>query len=79
MEEINEAVRCVEDIEDMTRPLLERLWNKIFRKQAKVVMGLGVITHEQIEIYNCSEEDEKDGIGVVHRILEVVIEVSQTT
>jgi hypothetical protein len=32
MEEISEVVRCAKDIEDMTRPLLERLQSKNFKR-----------------------------------------------
>ncbi len=44
MEEINEVVSCVEDVEEMTRLLLEKLWSGIFRRQARVATKLGVTT-----------------------------------
>jgi hypothetical protein len=36
MEEINVVIRCAKDIEDSTRPVLERLWRGIFKKRLKV-------------------------------------------
>jgi hypothetical protein len=34
MEEISELIRCVKNIEEMTRPLLKRLWRN-FQKASK--------------------------------------------
>ncbi len=45
-EKINEVVRC----EKMIKPLLERLQSEIFRRQMKVVIGLGATMHELMEI-----------------------------
>jgi hypothetical protein len=50
MEEIGEVVRCVEDIEETKKPLLEGLQGGIFRRQARMTMGLGARTQELVEI-----------------------------
>jgi hypothetical protein len=72
MEEIIETVRCVEEIKVMIRPLLERLQNKKFRKQMKVVTRPNATTHKAMEIQDSNKEDE-EGVGMVRRLLEVVI------
>ncbi len=40
---------------------------------------LGATTHEPIEISDSSKEDKEEGVGVVCRILEVIIDIGQTT
>jgi transcription elongation GreA/GreB family factor len=64
MEEISEMVRCVEDIEETIRLLLERLQNKKIIKQMKVVTRPSVTTHKAVEIQDSDKENE-EGVGVV--------------
>jgi hypothetical protein len=44
MEDIGVVVRCVEDIKESTRLMLERLRRGISIKRPRMTMGLGVIT-----------------------------------
>jgi hypothetical protein len=46
MKEIGEVVRCVKDIKEPTRPLLERLLRGIFKRKMRIVIGHGTTTHE---------------------------------
>jgi hypothetical protein len=64
------VVRCAEDIEKMTR-LVERLQSKIFKRQVKVVMGLGATMHKPMEIHDSNKEDKKEGVGVVQIFLKL--------
>ncbi len=50
MEEISEAIKCVKDIEEMTRPLLKKLWKGIFRRRARVATKPSVTTQKPMEI-----------------------------
>jgi hypothetical protein len=50
MEEISEAIKCAKDIEEMTIPLLKRLWKRIFRRRAKVATKRSVTTQKLMEI-----------------------------
>ncbi len=70
-------VRCAKDIEEMIRPMLERLRSKVFRKQMRMAMGHGATMHELMEIQDSSEENKKN-VGVVQRIFELVTKVGQT-
>jgi hypothetical protein len=44
MQDIGVVVRCVEDIKESTRLMLERLQRGIFIKRPRMTMGLGAIT-----------------------------------
>jgi hypothetical protein len=66
-------------IEEMIRPLLERLQSEIFKRQARVAMGPGATPHEPMEIQDSNEENKEEGVGVVQRIIKAMIEVGQTT
>jgi uncharacterized protein with von Willebrand factor type A (vWA) domain len=57
--EISEASRFVENIEEMTRPLLERLWRGIFRRRIKVAMGLIATTQELVDIQESNDKKKK--------------------
>jgi hypothetical protein len=63
----------------MTIPLLERLQRGIFRRQARVAMGLGVTTQKLVEIHESSDENEEEGFGVVKRFIEVATYVYEIT
>jgi hypothetical protein len=43
MEEIDVAIRCAKNIEELTRPMVERLWKRIFLKRMKMATGPSVI------------------------------------
>lgn len=44
MEDIGVAVRCAEDIKELTRLMLERLQRGIFIKRPRMTMGFGATT-----------------------------------
>jgi len=46
MKKIGEVVRCVKDIKELTRPLLERPLRGIFKRKMRIVTGHGATTHE---------------------------------
>jgi hypothetical protein len=46
MKEIGEVVRCVKNIEESARPLLERPRRRIFRRKTIIVIRHGAIMHE---------------------------------
>jgi len=65
-EEINEVVRCAKNIEEMIRPLVERLCRGIFKKRTKVAMWLDAITKKPMEIQEIQESNNsEEGVGVV--------------
>lgn len=78
MKEIGEIVRCAKEIEEMIRPPLKRLQRGIFKRHAKVAMGPSLTTYEPVKIQGSSDKD-KEGVGVVRRLIEVVVEVDQIT
>jgi hypothetical protein len=59
MEEINEIVRCANDIEETTKPLLERLRKGIFKRPIRVAMGFGIITQKPMEIQKSNNKNEQ--------------------
>jgi hypothetical protein len=44
MEDIGVAIRCVKDIKELTRLMLERLWRGIFTKKPIMATRLGATT-----------------------------------
>ncbi len=77
MQKISEVVKCAKDIEETTRPLLERLRSGIFRRQAKVATPSAIV-NKPMEIQDSNKEDE-EGVGAIWIILEVVTKVGQIT
>jgi hypothetical protein len=59
----SEMVKCVEDIEEMRRPLLENLRKIIFRKQEKVATRISATMNKHVEMYIYNKEDKKEGVG----------------
>lgn len=59
MEEINETIRCADDIEETTKSLLERLWRGNFKRPIRVVMRFGATTQELVEIQESNNKNEK--------------------
>jgi hypothetical protein len=57
--------------------MLERLRNKIFKKQTRMEMGSGVTMHELVEIQDSSEENKKS-VSAVWIFFEIVTKVGQT-
>jgi hypothetical protein len=65
MEEVGETIRCVDDIEEMIIPLLERLQRGISRRRTRVATGLGVTTQEPLKIHESTDENKEEGVSVV--------------
>jgi hypothetical protein len=63
MQEIGEVIRCADNIEEMTRPLLERLQRGVFRRQA--LMEPRTITQELVETPKSNDKNEEKGVGAV--------------
>jgi hypothetical protein len=63
MQEIGEVIRCAKDIEEMTRPLLERLQRGLFK--CRTMMELGTIIQELVEIPKSNHEIEEEGVGAI--------------
>jgi hypothetical protein len=59
----SEMVKCVEDIEEMRRPLLENLRKIIFRKQEKVATRISATMNKHVEMYIYNKEDKREGVG----------------
>lgn len=59
MEEINEIVRCANDIEETTKPILERLWKGNFKRPIRVVTRFGATTQKPVEIQEFNNKNEE--------------------
>jgi hypothetical protein len=78
MKEISETIICANDLEETTRPLLERLQKEVFKRKVRMATRLGAIMNELVEIQDSNNEN-KESVGVVHKFIEVTIEVGETT
>ncbi len=65
MEEISEAIRCAEDIEEMTKPLLEGLRGGIFRRRARMTMGPSVRTQKLMENHDSNDKNKENNVGAI--------------
>ncbi len=65
------------NIEEMIRPLLERLCRGIFKRRTKVAMGLNAITQKPMEIQESNNSEE--GVGVVLEFMEATTSIGETT
>ncbi len=62
MQDIGVVVRCVEDIKESTRLMLQR---GIFIKRPRMTMGLGAITLEPVEIHDSSNKNNEGGVSAI--------------
>jgi hypothetical protein len=46
MKEIGDIIKCVKDIEELARPLLERSWRRILKRKTRIMTRHGVTMHE---------------------------------
>jgi hypothetical protein len=63
----------------MTRLLLERLRRGIFKRRARVAMGLGTTTQEPMDIKESNDKNKEEGVGAIQRFIEVMIDASENT
>ncbi len=63
IEGINIVVWFVEEIEKLTRVVLEKLQRGIFSRQLKAIKGYGVTTQNLVEIQDSSYKNDEANVG----------------